>query len=65
MIIKLSLLYLINKQLLISYAQLCGYSLLLVGFLKLWTVGASHWGGFSYCRAQALEGGLSSCGRWV
>ena len=46
-----------------------GSSLLRVGFLQLWQVGASHCSGFSCCRAQALGAwasvaaahGLSSC----
>ena len=32
------------------------------GLLSTCGVQASHWGGFSYCRAQALEHGLCCCG---
>ena len=57
-----------------------GSSLLHTGFLQLWRTGASlccgaqasHCGGFSCCRAQALgvrasvvAHGLSSCGTWA
>ena len=58
-----------------------GSSLLPMGLLKLQRAGAaprcsawaSHWGGFSCCRVQALDAqapvvaarGLSSCGAWA
>ena len=35
------------------------------GLLSSWSAQAYSWGGFSCCRAQALDHGLSICGAWA